>query len=60
MSNSKSLMYFGAIIGTFLGMLIHINLMIETNEFVHFVCFLLWMIMNVCLVLIFKHKLNKG
>jgi type IV secretory pathway TrbL component len=60
MKNSQLLMYFVGIIATFVGMLIHINLMIETDLFVHFVCFLLWMIACVCLVVMFKFRLYKN
>lgn len=58
MTTSKLLMYYGSIIITFLGMIIHIRLMIDTNEFIHLVCFLLWMIMSSCLIIIFNHKLR--
>ena len=57
MKNSTALMYLGSIIITFLGMLIHAKLMIETNEPIHLLCFSLWLVMCSCLVLIFKHKL---
>jgi hypothetical protein len=56
MTNSKMLMFMGAIVGTFIGMIIHINLMIETSEFIHFVCFLLWLVICSGLVIIFKHE----
>lgn len=59
MKNLKILMYLGSIIVTFVGMIIHINLMIETDKFIHFVCFLLWMIMCICMVVLFKYKLTK-
>jgi hypothetical protein len=59
MKNSEILMYMGAIICTFIGMIVHINLMIETDKFIHFLCFLLYMIMSLCFVTIFKHKMVK-
>lgn len=59
MKNSEILMYMGSIIGTFVGMIIHINLMIETDKFIHFVCFLLWMVICLCMVTILKHKMVK-
>jgi hypothetical protein len=60
MKNSTILMYYGFIIGTFLGMIIHIRLMIDTNKPIHLLCFFLWMIMCSCVVFIFKHELKKG
>ena len=60
MKNSTMLKYVGSFIGTLIGMIIHINLMIETDEFIHFVCFFLWMIMSGCIVLILNHRMNKG
>lgn len=60
MKNSTMLMYMGAIITTFVGMLIHVRLMIITDEFIHFVCFFLWMVTSGCLVLLFNHKMSKG
>ena len=58
MKKSTILMYYLGIIGTFLGMIIHIRYMIDTNEFIHLVCFLLWMIICSCLVIIFNHKMR--
>ena len=60
MKNSTALIYIGAIIATFIGMFIHIRLMIITNEFEHFVCFFLWMVIGGGLVLLFNHKLEKN
>ena len=60
MKNSTALMYLGSIIITFVGMIIHANLMIETSKPIHLVCFFLWIVMCSCLVLIFKHKLAHG
>ncbi len=57
MKNSTMLMYLLGIVGTFMGMIIHINLMIETSKPIHLVCFLLWIVMCCCLTLIFRHKL---
>ena len=58
MKKSELLMYYGAIIGTFLGMIIHIRLMIDTDEFIHLVCFLLWLIISSCLIIVFNHKMR--
>jgi hypothetical protein len=59
MKNSEILMYFGGIIGSFLGMLIHIRYMIDTDKPIHLVCFLLWMVMCICLVTILKRGIVK-
>ena len=58
MKNSTALMYLGALAITFIGMIVHINLMIETSDIIHLVCFSLWFIICSGLVLIFKHKLR--
>lgn len=52
------LMYYGAIICTFLGMIIHIRFMFITSEFIHLVCFLLWLVISSCLIIIFNHKMR--
>ena len=59
MKTTTILMYLLSIIGTFLGMFIHIRLMIDTDKPIHFFCVLLWMIICIGLVTIFKHKLVK-
>lgn len=59
MKNSTALMYFGSIIGTFLAMIIHINLMIETSEVIHLVCFSLWLTICSGLVILFRHRLQE-
>lgn len=59
MSNSKMFMYVGSFVVTLIAMLIHITLMIETNEFVHFVCFFLWMIISSGIVFIVNHEVNR-
>lgn len=60
MKNSTLLMYFGSIIGTVLAMIIHINLMIETSKGIHMVCFGLWLTISICLVMIFRYKLDNN
>lgn len=59
MSNSKMFMYVGSFVVTLIAMLIHITLMFETNEFVHFVCFFLWMIISSGIVFIVNHEVNR-
>ena len=56
MKKSTTIFYFGAIIITFIMMFIHIRLMYITDEFKHFVCFFLWMIIGSGLILLFNHK----
>lgn len=60
MSNSKMLLLIGAILVTFFGMLIHIVQMFETNEFVHFVCFFLWLVICGGLIIIYNYEERKG
>jgi hypothetical protein len=57
-SLKKSLL-FGGVIISFIGILYHVIQMISTNEFVHFVCFFLWMVISGGLVLWFGHEENK-
>lgn len=59
MKNSEILTYFGFIIFSFIGMFIHIRLMIITDKPLHFFCFLLWMVICICLVTILKRGLVK-
>jgi hypothetical protein len=59
MKNSEILMYFGGIIASFLGMLIHIRYMIDTDKPIHLVCVLLWTVMCICLVTILKRGIVK-
>ena len=60
MKNSTMLMYLLGIVVTFMGMIIHINLMVETNKLIHLICFSLWFVMCCCLTLIFRHYLRHG
>lgn len=59
MKKYEILTYFGFIIFSFVGMLIHIRLMIETDRPIHFFCTLLWMVVSICLVTILKRGLVK-
>ena len=52
-------MYVGSFVVTLIAMLIHITLMFETNDFVHFVCFFLWMIISSGIVFIVNHEVNR-
>ena len=56
MKNSTMLFYFGSIILSFVMMFVHIRFMITTNEFKHFICLLLWVVICGCLVLLFNRK----
>jgi hypothetical protein len=61
MTNSlKKSLLFGGVITSFVGILYHVIQMISTNEFFHFVCFFLWMVIGGGLVLWFSHEENKG
>ena len=44
MSNLQVTKYTLGIIGSSVGMISHLFLMIETSEVIHFVCFLLWFV----------------
>jgi hypothetical protein len=59
MNSLKKSLLFGGVIISFIGILYHVIQMISTNEFVHFVCFFLWMIISGGLVLWFGHEENK-
>lgn len=59
MSNDKQiLLYFSSLIVGMGGMLIHINLMVDTGKPVHLVCTILWMVIVVCSVIILKKTEN--
>lgn len=58
MKNSKLLLYYCGIIGSFIAMIIHIRLMTDTNNPIHLVCLGLWFVICCCLILIFRHKLT--
>lgn len=60
MKNSTILMYYLSIIGTFLGMIIHIRYMVDTSKPIHLLCFLLWLVINICMILLFRHELRKN
>ena len=59
MNSLKKSLLFGGVITSFVGILYHVIQMISTNEFVHFVCFFLWMVISGGLVLWFGHEENK-
>ena len=59
MNSLKKSLLFGGVITSFVGILYHVIQMISTNEFVHFVCFFLWMIISGGLVLWFSHEENR-
>ena len=59
MNSLKKSLLFGGVIISFVGILYHVIQMISTNEFVHFVCFFLWMVISGGLVLWFGHEENK-
>jgi hypothetical protein len=59
MNSLKKSLLFGGVIISFIGILYHVIQMISTNEFVHFVCFFLWMVISGGLVLWFGHEENK-
>ena len=44
MSNLQVTKYLLGMIGSSVGMISHLFLMIETSEVIHFVCFLLWFV----------------
>lgn len=58
-NNLKKSLLFGGVIISFIGILYHVIQMISTNEFVHFVCFFLWMVIGGGLVLWFGHEEKK-
>ena len=60
MNSLKKSLLFGGVILSFVGIIYHVFKMISTNEFEHFVCFFLWMVIGGCLVLWFGHEENKG
>jgi hypothetical protein len=60
MNSLKKSLLFGGVITSFIGILYHVIQMTSTNEFYHFVCFFLWMVIGGCLVLWFSHEENKG
>ena len=59
MNSLKKSLLFGGVITSFVGIIYHVTQMISTNEFVHFVCFFLWMVIGGGLVLWFGHEENK-
>ena len=58
-NNLKKSLLFGGVIISFIGIIYHVTQMISTNEFVHFVCFFLWMVISGGLVLWFGHEEKK-
>ena len=48
MSNLQVTKYTLGMIGSSVGMISHLFLMIETSEVIHFVCFLLWFVILSC------------
>ncbi len=60
MKNENQLVFFFFVLVVSMGgMLIHINYIIETNEIIHLVCTMLWLVICVCSLLILKKLENE-
>jgi hypothetical protein len=59
MTKGRFYLLFTSVIISFIGMIAHINYMLVTNEFIHFVCFLLWVVVGGCLILVFDYEIKK-
>jgi len=59
MSNLQVTKYLLGMIGSSVGMISHLFLMIETSEVIHFVCFLLWFVILSCCYFMLGRKLKR-
>jgi hypothetical protein len=60
MSNQRVIKYLLGLIGSSVGMISHLFLMIETSEMIHFVCFLLWFVILSCCYIIMNRELKSN
>jgi hypothetical protein len=59
MSNQRVTKYLLGMIGSSVGVISHLFLMIETSEMIHFVCFMLWFTILSCCYYIMGKELKR-
>ena len=59
MSNLQVTKYLLGMIGSSVGMISHLFLMIETSDVIHLVCFLLWFVILSCFYYMLGKKLQR-
>ena len=59
MSKTQVTKYLLGMIGSSVGMISHLFLLIDTSDIIHFVCFVLWFVILFCLYFIMGKKLQR-